>query len=113
MSEELGLVKVYRYNPALDGEPRFDVFEDVPYVGRTVMDVLRDLYETRDPSLAFRCSCRSGLCTACRMRVNGKPVMACMRMAEKEMVIEPPTSGEIIKDLVTTLSTTAGDEGAL
>jgi succinate dehydrogenase/fumarate reductase-like Fe-S protein len=113
MSEDVGMVKIYRYNPAVDEAPRFDVFEDVPYMGRTVMDVLRDLYETRDRSLAFRCSCRAGLCTACRMRVNGKSVMACMRMAEKEMVIEPPGSGDVIKDLMTTLSGAGSDEGTM
>jgi len=111
MSEDMGTMKIYRFNPAVDEAPRFEVFEGVPYVGRTVMDVLRDLYETRDPSLAFRCSCRAGLCTACRMRVNGKAVMACMRMAEKEMVIEPPGSGAVIKDLMTTLSGGAAEGG--
>lgn len=113
MSEELGVVKIHRFNPAVDAEPRFEVFEDVPFEGRTVMDVLRDLYETRDTSLAFRCSCRAGLCTVCRMRVNGKAVMACMRMAEKEMVIEPPGTGEVIKDLVTTLAGAGSEEGAV
>jgi len=111
MSEDLGTVKIYRYNPAVDEAPHFDVFEDVAYSGRTVMGVLRDLYETRDRSLAFRCSCRAGLCTACRMRVNGKAVIACMRLAEKEMVIEPPGSGDVIKDLMTTLGRAAPEEG--
>ena len=113
MNEDLGTVKIYRYNPAVDAEPRFDVFEDVPYVGRTVMDVLRNLYEMRDTSLAFRCSCRAGLCTACRMRVNGKAAIACMRLAEREMTIEPPSTGEIIKDLMTTLDGSSTDEGTM
>jgi succinate dehydrogenase/fumarate reductase-like Fe-S protein len=111
MGEDLGTVRIYRYNPSVDTEPRFEVFEGVPFEGRTVMDVLRDLYETRDRSLAFRCSCRAGLCTACRMRVNGRSVMACMRMAEKEMLIEPPGTGEVIKDLMTTLAGAGSDEG--
>ena len=111
MTEDLGVVKIYRFNPAVDSEPRYDVFEGIPYVGRTVMDVIRTIFEEKDSSLAYRCSCRSGLCTACRMRVNGKPVMACMRLAEKDMVIEPPGSGNIIKDLMTTMGASSMDEG--
>lgn len=112
MSEDLGVVRIHRYDPGVDDEPRVEVFEGVPYVGRTVMDVLRDLYETRDRSLAFRCSCRAGLCTVCRMKVNGKSVMACMRMADKDMLIEPPGTGGLIKDLVTTLDGARSEEGA-
>ncbi len=112
MTEDLGVVKIYRYDPSVNTEPRFEVFEGVPYVGRTVMDVLRDLYGTRDRSLAFRCACRAGLCTVCRMKVNGQAVMACMRMAEKDMVIEPPGTGEVIKDLMTTLDGARSDQGA-
>jgi hypothetical protein len=36
-----------------------------------------------------------------------------MRMAEKEMVIEPPGSGDVIKDLMTTLSGAGSDEGTM
>lgn len=113
MSEDLGVVRIYRYNPAVDAEARFDTFENVSYAGRTVMDVIRDIYEQRDSSLSYRCSCRSGLCTACRMRVNGKPVMACMRLAEKNMVIEPPSGGDLVKDLMTTLGGGGSDEGTV
>ena len=112
MAEESGVVKIYRYNPAVDSEPHYDVFEGVAYQGRTVMDVIRTIFEERDGSIAYRCSCRAGLCTACRMRVNGKSVMACMRLAEKDMVIEPPGTGEVIKDLMTTLAGGSASEGA-
>lgn len=111
--DDLGVVKIYRYDPAVDAEPRYEVFEDVAYVGRTVMDVLRDLYGNRDRSLAFRCACRAGLCTVCRMKVNDKSVMACMSMAEKDMVIEPSGTGEIIKDLMTTLDGSRSAHGAV
>lgn len=104
MSDDLGVVKIYRYDPAVDAEPYYQTFEGVPYQGRTVMDVLRDLFETQDGSVAFRCACRAGLCTVCRMRMNGSPVMACMKLAEKEMTLEPVKNQEIVRDLVTTFA---------
>jgi succinate dehydrogenase/fumarate reductase-like Fe-S protein len=109
MSEELGVVKVFRFNPAVDQEPRYETFADVPFEGRTVIDVVRYVQENRDSTLSYRYSCRLGLCMACRMRVNGSPVVACKTLAEAEMLIEPPKSGRVIKDLLTTLD--GEDEG--
>jgi succinate dehydrogenase/fumarate reductase-like Fe-S protein len=71
------------------------------------MDVIRYVYENRDSSLSYRYSCRLGLCMDCRPKLNGKPVLACKKLAEPNMVIDPPGSGRIIKDLTTTL---AGDQ---
>jgi fumarate reductase iron-sulfur subunit len=109
MSEELGMVKIFRFNPVTDQSPRFDEFAGIPYQGRTVLDVIRYVSEHRDSTLSFRYSCRLGLCMACRMRVNGSPVIACKTLAEAEMLIEPPKSGRVIKDLLTTLD--GEDEG--
>lgn len=93
-------VKVFRYDPAVDSEPRMDTFEGIPYRGMRVLDVLNYIYQNIDSSLAFRYSCRAGLCGACLLRVNGKNVMSCKELASEEMTIEPPRNHRVIKDLV-------------
>ncbi len=103
MAEELGVIRIFRYNPATDSEPHYDTFEGVPYQGRTVMDVIRYVFENRDSTLAYRYSCRLGLCMVCRMKMNGHSILACKKLAEPDMTIDPPGTGRIIKDLMTTL----------
>jgi succinate dehydrogenase/fumarate reductase iron-sulfur protein len=112
VSDNLGTVKIYRFDPAVDKEPHYDTFEGVEYEGRMVLDVLKYVYENRDPTLSFRYECRLGLCTICKMRVNGKNVFACKKLAEKEMVIDPPR-GTVIKDLMIDMSKHEIEVGAI
>ena len=95
-----GIVKIFRFDPEKDKEPHFDTFENIPYEGMRVSDVLNYIYQNVDSSLAFRYSCRAGLCGVCVLRVNEKPCMSCHTIAEKEMTIEPPARYTVIKDLV-------------
>jgi succinate dehydrogenase/fumarate reductase-like Fe-S protein len=103
MSEEVGVVEVSRFNPAADQEPHLDQFIDVPYQGRTMLDVIRYGQENHDSTLSFRYSCRLGLCMACRLRMSGSPVVACRTLAEVDKLVAPPESGWVIKDLLTTM----------
>jgi fumarate reductase (CoM/CoB) subunit B len=95
-----GIVRVFRFDPEKDEEPHFDTFDNVPYEGMRVTDVLNYIYQNLDSSLAFRYSCRAGLCGVCVLRVNEKPCMSCHRIAEKERTIEPPARYQVLKDLV-------------
>ena len=45
--------------------------------GMTVLSALIKIKETMDPTLSFTASCRSGICGACAVRVNGNAVLAC------------------------------------
>ena len=102
--EDMAKVTIYRFDPTKDAEPRYDVFEDVPYKAMRVSDVLTYIYQNIDSSLAFRYSCRMGLCDACLMKVNGKVEVACKTPAEKEMLIEPVDKFVVLKDLVVDFS---------
>jgi len=97
---ELATVKVFRYDRAVDKESRYQTFEGIPYKDRTVLEVINLIYEQFDQTLSFREGCVNGTCTGCAMMVNGEPVLACQKLAEKEMVIEPHPKFETIKDLV-------------
>lgn len=96
----LARVKVFRFDPVVDKEPRYDTFEGIPYEDCSVLEVIQTIYEKRDPSLAFRQGCLNGTCVSCAVVVNGRAMLACQKLAEKEMVIEPHPKYKIIKDLV-------------
>ena len=99
--ENRSRVKVYRYDPSMDHEARYDTFDDIPYEGYTILNVLDFIYRNRDTSLAFRGTlCTKGFCGGCSVMLNKKPVMACHTLAEKEMTIDPHPAFKIIKDLV-------------
>ncbi len=95
-------VKILRFDPTMDKEPRFETYK-VPVEGwkdRKVIDTLRYIYEHFDQGLSFREPCRQQLCGACVVRVNNKPVLACDALSEQDMTIEPVPNYKIIKDLV-------------
>lgn len=95
-------VSVQRYNPDLDDAPYFQDF-DVEYVpGMTALDVLLDIQDKYDSSLAFRWECRGGQCGACAVRVNTIARISCRAKVnpDESLVIEPLDKMPIIKDLV-------------
>ena len=95
----LAAVKIFKFDPSFDSEPRYDNYE-VPYKGSSVLDVLNYVYEHYDPGLSYRFGCKVGFCGGCPIMVNGKPAFSCQKVAEKEMTIEPHSKFEVIKDLV-------------
>ncbi|MBI4333732.1 MAG: hypothetical protein HY673_20920 [Chloroflexi bacterium] len=100
MSEaELAQVSIYRLDPDTAKEPRYDLYQ-VPYKGNTVLGVLDYIYQNLDSSLSYREGCTHAWCGVCSLVVNGRPVLACRKSAEKEMVIEPHPKFRLIKDLV-------------
>jgi len=101
---DLAKVTIFRFDPSKDAQPRYEVFENVPYEAMRVMDVLNYIFQNIDSTLAFRYSCRTGLCDACLMKVNGKAEVACKKLAEKEMLLEPVDKFVVLKDLVVDFS---------
>ncbi|RPF53945.1 2Fe-2S iron-sulfur cluster-binding protein [Aquisalibacillus elongatus] len=70
----------------------------------TVLNVLENIYRYHDPSIAFRFSCRTGLCTTCMMMINGKPDLSCQKKAEPSddgfLTLSPLPKGRTIRDLI-------------
>ncbi|MDQ0253408.1 succinate dehydrogenase/fumarate reductase-like Fe-S protein [Evansella vedderi] len=92
-------VKIERANSEV-----VDLFE-VDYTKEmTVLEALEEIYRHHDPSLAYRFSCRTGLCATCMMIINGKPGLSCMKLAEPStngfLTLAPLPKGSTIKDLV-------------
>ena len=72
---------------------------------QTVLDVVSEIQRRLEPTLAYRFSCRVGVCGSCAMTVNGKPRWTCRthvsRVAKDGViVIEPMRNMPRVKDLV-------------
>ncbi len=78
-------LEVLRYDPEKDGAPadaaatgaRLQRYEVELPAGSTVLEALMHVQDHIDGSLAFRRSCRHGICGSCGMRVNGCARLAC------------------------------------
>ncbi|PAV26286.1 succinate dehydrogenase subunit B [Tamilnaduibacter salinus] len=100
------LVSVYRYNPETDNAPYMqDVDLDLPE-GKDLMvlDVL-NLLKEKDPSLAYRRSCREGVCGSDGLNMNGKNGLGCITplsevVKKDKLVIRPLPGLPVIRDLV-------------
>jgi succinate dehydrogenase/fumarate reductase iron-sulfur protein len=98
--KEKATVKVYRYDPSTQKEPYYDTYE-VPFDEQnSVLQVLTDIREQQDPTLAVRESCWVGCCLICTFRVNGRSKVTCRTRMEKEMVIEPLKKERVVRDLI-------------
>jgi succinate dehydrogenase / fumarate reductase iron-sulfur subunit len=96
--------RIRRFEPGRDAQPRWED-HTIPYAaGMTVLDGLRRVKELRAPALAWRSSCRMGVCGSCGMFVNGLPRLACnTQIAHLEslpVVVAPLPNFAIIRDLV-------------
>lgn len=85
-----------------DGQKEwFDEFEIAIEGNKTLLFLLKELKSTQDPTLSFRHSCSSGICGACALKVNGKPILACTYKPNGEnLKLEPLEGLKVIKDLV-------------
>ena len=74
----------------------------------TVLDGLNHVKNQVDPSLAFRWSCRMGICGSCGMNVNGEPRLTCGTFlsdyAPGPIRVEPLANFPIVRDLVVDMS---------
>jgi succinate dehydrogenase / fumarate reductase iron-sulfur subunit len=101
--------KVYRYDPEDAANPRWDTYEvDVDACGPMVLDVLIHIKNTMDPTLAFRRSCREGVCGSCAMNIAGRNTLACTHgHAEcpgESVTVSPLPHQPVLKDLIPDLT---------
>jgi fumarate reductase iron-sulfur subunit len=67
-----------------------------------VTTLLAALYEIKaklDPSLTFDAGCRSGICGACAVRVNGRETLACSHTPADGDLVEPLRYHPVLRDL--------------
>ena len=72
--------RVYRYDPDSGENPRTDTYDvDVEHCGPMVLDALIKIKSDQDATLAFRRSCREGICGSCAMNIDGTNTLACTK----------------------------------
>jgi succinate dehydrogenase / fumarate reductase iron-sulfur subunit len=101
--------KVYRYDPEVDADPRWDTFEiSADDHGPMLLDALIHIKNEIDPTLTFRRSCREGICGSCSMNIDGRNTLACTKGWEEcsssTISIAPLPHQPVVKDLVTDLT---------
>ncbi len=98
------LFRVKRYRPGSDSRPRYQEYR-IPYRNdMVVLDGLNYIKDHVDPTLAFRWSCRMGICGSCGADVNGHPKLTCgtyvREFRRRVVTVDPLANFPIIKDLV-------------
>lgn len=102
-------VEVYRYNPETDKAPYMKTYE-VNTEGKDLMvlDVL-EMLKAQDQSLAFRRSCREGVCGSDGLNISGKNGLACVTslsssVKNNKLVLRPLPGLPVVRDLVIDMS---------
>ena len=102
-------VSVYRYNPETDTAPYMKDYQiDTGGKDLMVLDVLA-LVKEQDTSLAYRRSCREGVCGSDGLNINGKNGLACVTPISEatkgnKLVLRPLPGLPVIRDLVIDMS---------
>ncbi len=96
--------RIYRFDPDSQEPPRVDVFEvDLDRCGSMVLDALILIKNEVDSTLAFRRSCREGICGSCAMNIDGLNTLACTKPIEAidgAVNVFPLPHMPVVKDLV-------------
>ncbi|MEC9481849.1 MAG: succinate dehydrogenase iron-sulfur subunit [Halomonas sp.] len=98
-------VSVYRYNPETDSAPYMQEFQvDIQGRDLMVLNVL-ELIKQQDSSMAYRRSCREGVCGSDGMNMNGTNGLACVTPLSAvakngKLVLRPLPGLPVIRDLV-------------
>jgi succinate dehydrogenase iron-sulfur subunit len=97
-------LQLARYRPEEGAEPTFQAYEVPCRKEWVVLDGLNYIKDHLDGTLAYRWSCRMGICGSCGMTVNGEPKLTCATFlteyAPGPVRVEPLANFPVIRDLV-------------
>lgn len=99
--------RVRRYDPDKDTTPHWEEHKlNVPD-GMTVLEALHEIKAEQAPTLAWRSSCRMGVCGSCGMFINELPMLACqtqvLHLGTDVVTVAPLPNYDNVKDLVPNL----------
>ncbi len=108
-SAKLREFRIYRYSPEDGQPPRWDTYwVDMSKAGTMILDVLLYIKNNIDPTLAFRRSCREGVCGSCSMNIAGRNTIACTKgfddLPGGVITISPLPSQPVVRDLIPDLT---------
>ncbi|WP_018150270.1 succinate dehydrogenase iron-sulfur subunit [Leeia oryzae] len=95
--------QIYRYDPDKDDKPYMQEYDvKLEATDRMLLDAIVRLKQ-QDDSLAFRRSCREGVCGSDAMNINGRNGLACitnLKDVQEPVVLRPLPGLPVIRDLI-------------
>jgi succinate dehydrogenase / fumarate reductase iron-sulfur subunit len=99
--------RVRRFDPEVDSAPHWEEHQLNVHEGMTVLEALHELKAHQTPDLAWRSSCRMGVCGSCGMFINDLPMLACqtqvLHLETDVVTVAPLPNYPNVKDLVPNL----------
>jgi succinate dehydrogenase (ubiquinone) iron-sulfur subunit len=96
--------QIYRWNPEVSSAPTIATYPiNLDECGPMVLDALLKIKNEQDSTLAFRRSCREGICGSCAMNIDGGNTLACLSRIDPntpKSKIYPLPHMYVVKDLV-------------
>jgi len=93
-------VRLFRFDPTVDKEPRYETYE-VPCENKMrILGTLRHISEQLGVEFGYRSYCGVNRCGCCGVKVNGIPMLACWEPVQPKMTIEPLDNFPLIRDLI-------------
>ncbi len=100
--------KIYRYDPESGNPPSWDTYKvDLDACGPMVLDAILWIKNNVDATLAFRRSCREGVCGSCAMNIGGGNTIACTAGIDDykgTITISPLPHQAVVRDLIPDLT---------
>ncbi|NEW60797.1 succinate dehydrogenase iron-sulfur subunit [Sulfurovum sp. bin170] len=100
-------IKAFRFNAETDYLPYTKEYKMEVGKDELVLDLMNKIKWEHDGSFSYRRSCRHGICGACAIKVNGKPVLACKENAmelldlfDNDITLEPLSKKRVVKDMI-------------
>jgi succinate dehydrogenase / fumarate reductase iron-sulfur subunit len=97
-------VRIRRYDPERDAEPRWQEFRVAADPMDRVLDVLQAIKWNQDETRGLRRSCAHGVCGSDAMRINNVNALACKMLVKSlagdTLTVEPILGLPVIKDLI-------------
>jgi succinate dehydrogenase iron-sulfur subunit len=99
--------RIRRYQPEKDAAPHWETYRLAVTEGMTVLEALHAIKNEQDHALAWRSSCRMGICGSCAMYINQLPQLACqtqvLHLNADLVEIAPLPNFSNVRDLVPNL----------
>src|SRR5437660_4930250 len=100
-------VRVQRSPRESDAQPHLETHRVAVGEKASILDALFALQRGPCPDLAFRFSCRVGMCGSCAMVVNGRERLTCSTLIKtvgNDLRLEPLRNLPVIRDLAVDLT---------
>ena len=100
--------QIYRYDPDKDARPYMQSLEvQLAPTDKMLLDALMRIKSDVDDGIAFRRSCREGVCGSDAMNINGKNGLACitnLKELREPVELRPLPGLPVIRDLIVDMS---------